>query len=194
MVHFSIIKWSIFHLTNTSGIHKLDSLPTGHSYSLIGNNCLATFDDPKNSNTFLYDSNDMNPKQLVHVFPCDSFTYYHPFEYTTNSTKCVNTLLMPDELTDSSKSYNEILLLEKGRNEIGIESSIPELKKIALYCLDEIKKKDVDRAKENNVGIILIDSKNYKKENSHTNIFEHDIFSYKYFDGYNDKNKFEIKR
>ena len=178
-----------------SGRHMADSFPTGHSYSLIGHNGLVTFDDPKKSNTFLYDSDDMNPEQLVHAFPFDSFTFYRPFEHSTNSTKRVNTLLMPDELVNASLSYNELLLLEKGTNEVGIESSIPELRRIALYCLDEIRKQDVEAAKEDNVGIILTNSKNYEREEKRPwNLFQHDFYDYNYFDGTCDKDKFEARR
>ena len=175
--------------------HVSDPLPTGHSYSLIGYNGLATFDDPKNSTTFLYDSDDMNPEQLIHAFPFDSFTYYHPFEHSTDSTKSVNMLLMPDELVNGSLSCNEILLLERGTNEVGIESSIPKLKQIALYCLDEIRKQDVDIAKKNNVGIMLINSRNYEREDKKNwNLFQHDFNDYNYFDGFHDKDKFEARR
>lgn len=176
-----------------SGIQKNDLLPVGHSYSLIGSGGLATFDDTRNSNTFLYDSNNMNPKQLVHVFPFDSFTYYHPFEYSTNSTKRVNTLLMADELVKANNSYKEILLLEKGMKETDIDFSIPKLERIALYCLDEIRDEDIEVAKMNNVGIVLINSKKYKEEHD-SKYFSHDIYDYNYFDGINDKEKFEAKR
>ena len=172
-----------------------DKLPTGHSYSWIGRGGIITFGDPKESNTYLYDSDDMNPEQLVHAYPFDSFTYYHPFEHSTNSTRRVNTLLMPDELLNASQFYNELLLLEKGTNEVGIETSIPKLKRIALYCLDEIRSQDVEVAKQNNVGIILVSSKKYQQDNSkYANIFKQDIYSYNYFNGSYEKEKFESKR
>lgn len=178
-----------------SGNHILDSLPAEHSYSLIGTDGIATFSDPQDSSTFLYDSDDMNPEQLVHTFPFDSYTYYHPFEHSTNPTKRVNRLLMPDELLNASPSYNEILILERGITEVGIESSIPELKRIALYCLDEIRSQDIDVAKQNNVGIILINSDKYKQNNKKTsNLYQHDIYDYNYFDGSYEKEKFESRR
>ena len=178
-----------------SGRYISDKLPTGHSYSLIGSGGIITFGDPKDSNTYLYDSDDMNPEQLVHAYPFDSFTYYHPFEHSTNSTRRVNTLLMPDELLGASQFYNELLLLEKGTYEVGIEESIPELKKIALYCLDEIRNQDVEVAKQNNVGIILVSSKKYRQDKSkYANIFKQDIYNYNYFDGSYEKGKFESKR
>lgn len=178
-----------------SGRHMTDSLPAGHSFSLIGYGGIVTFRDPKESNTFLYDSDDMNPEQLVHAFPFDSFTYYHPFEHSTNSTRRVNTLLMPDELVNVSYFYNELLMLEKGTNEVGIESSIPEIKRIALYCLDEIRSQDVEVAKQNNVGIVLVNSRKYQQNNSkYANLFKQDRYDYNYFDGFYDKDKFEARR
>ncbi len=178
-----------------TGRKATDKLPTGHSYSLIGNNGIAVFGDPKDSTTFLYDSDDMNPEQLVHVFPFDSFTYYHPFEHSTNSTRRVYNLLMPDELVGATNTYNEILLLERGKFDVGIESYIPELKRIALYCLDEIREQDVEVAKKYGVGIILIDSNKYmQKDNKYSNLFKHGIFDYNYFDGNFEKEKFESER
>ena len=178
-----------------SGRNMMDKFPTGHSYSLIGNAGIATFGDVKDSNTFLYDSNDMNPEQLIHVFPFDSFTYYHPFEHSVNPTRRVNVLMMPDELMDASQFYNEVLLLERGTDEVGLESSIPQLKKIALYCLDEIRNQDVEAAKINNVGILLINSSKYvKSENKKATHFKYDIYDYDYFDGSFEKDKFESRR
>ena len=178
-----------------SGRQKSNRLPQGHSYSLIGNNCLATFGYPEDSTTFLYDADDVNPNQIIHVFPFDSFTKYNPFEYSEKPTTRVNTLFMPDELTKASQAYNEILLLERGDREVGIEDSIPKLRKIALYCLNEIKEKDVEVAKENDVGIILIDSKRCRLDDEYkSNIFQHDLYGYDYFNNMYDREKFESKR
>lgn len=102
---------------------------------------------------------------------------------------------MPDELTKASQAYNEILLLERGDREVGIEDSIPKLRKIALYCLNEIKEKDVEVAKENDVGIILIDSKRCRLDDEYkTNIFQHDLYGYDYFNDIHDREKFESTR
>lgn len=178
-----------------SGGQKPNHLPQGHSYSLIGNNCLTTFDYPEDSTTFLYDADDVNPNQIIHVFPFDSFTKYNPFEYSQKPTTRVNTLFMPDELIKTSQAYNEILLLERGDREVGIEDSIPKLRKIALYCLNEIKEKDVEVAKENDVGIILIDSKRCRLDDEYkTNIFQHDLYGYDYFNDIHDREKFESTR
>lgn len=180
-----------------TGSHEKDKLPTGHSYSLIGNGGIAVCGDPKSSNTFLYDSDDMNPEQLVHAFPFDSFTYYHPFEYSANSTRKTNILAMPEELVETSISYNELLILEKGKSKTDIDTSIPELKRIALYCLDEIREQDIEIAKNNNVGIMLINSSKYKPlSNGHLYTYHHSIsnFDNNYFDGFFEKDKFEARR
>ena len=88
-----------------------DLVPTGHSYSFVGDNNVEVFDGDK---TYLYDANDFNPEQLVHVYPSDSYTLYKPFSYSTDATTRVNNLLTAQELIDSSKGYNEILILEQG--------------------------------------------------------------------------------
>lgn len=175
-----------------TGTHKRDVLPTAHSYSLIGHEGIAVYGNPKLSDTFLYDADTFNPDQLVHVFPYDSYTFYHPFEYSETSTKYINNLLTADELVKVSEAYNEILLLEKGDKEVGIEEKIPELKKIALFCIDEIRKQDIEIAKKNNVGIFFVSTKKYVMANKRKVNFSNNINA-TYFDKYSAE-KFEAKR
>lgn len=144
-----------------SNINREDNLPVGHSYSLVGNGCISVFGTPKYNDTYVYDSSDLNPEQIVHVFPRDSFTMYKPFSFTSNATNRVEQLMMPDELLYNKRTYNEILILERGKKETDIDFRIPKLKRIAKYCVDQITAKDVETAKIQGVGIMLINSKNY---------------------------------
>lgn len=146
-----------------SGIRAEDKLPVGHSYSLVGNGCISIFGNVNDSDTFVYDSSDLNPEQVVHIFPRDSYTMYRPFSFTDKATTRVEQLIMPDEMLYESKLYNEILILEQGREHTDIDSRIPKLKRIALYCVDQITSKDVEVAKIHNVGIMLINSKKFNK-------------------------------
>ena len=146
-----------------SNINAEDNLPVGHSYSLVGNGCISVFGTPKYSDTYVYDSSDLNPEQIVHIFPRDSFTMYRPFSFTDQATNRVEQLMMPDELLYNKRTYNEILILERGKKETDIDSRIPKLKRIALYCVNQITAKDVETAKIHNIGIMLINSKKYNK-------------------------------
>ena len=146
-----------------SNINREDNLPVGHSYSLVGNGCISVFGTPKYNDTYIYDSSDLNPEQIVHVFPRDSFTMYKPFSFTSNATNRVEQLMMPDELLYNKRTYNEVLILEQGSMQTDIDSRIPKLKRIALYCVDQITAKDVATAKIHNIGIMLINSKKYNK-------------------------------
>lgn len=146
-----------------SGIRFEDSLPVGHSYSLVGNGCISVFGSLKNSNTYVYDASALNPEQIVHIFPKDSYTLYQPFSFTAKATDRVEQLMMPDELLYNKRTYNEILILEQGSMQTDIDSRIPRLKRIALYCVDQITAKDVETAKIHNIGIMLINSKKYNK-------------------------------
>ena len=146
-----------------SGIRFEDSLPVGHSYSLVGNGCISVFGSLKNSNTYVYDASDLNPEQIVHIFPKDSYTLYQPFSFTEKATDRVEQLMMPDELLYNKRTYNEVLILEQGSMQTDIDSRIPKLKRIALYCVDQITAKDVETAKIQGIGIMLINSKKYNK-------------------------------
>lgn len=152
-----------FFVLVKSGIRTDDKLPVGHSYSLVGNGCISIFGNVNDSDTFVYDSSDLNPEQVVHIFPRDSYTMYRPFSFTDKATTRVEQLIMPDEMLYESKLYNEILILEQGREHTDIDSRIPKLKRIALYCVDQITSKDVEVAKVHNVGIMLINSKKFNK-------------------------------
>jgi len=180
-----------------TGIHVSDNLPTGHSYSLIGNDCIAVFGDSKNSNTFLYDSEDLNPEQIVHVFPFDSFTLFKPFNAVDTATNRVNMLMMPEEITGlSAKCYSELLILEQGNDQTDIDEKIPKLKRIALYCVDEIRQQDVEKAQQLGLGIILIPSKKYFENQGYykEKYKDFDNWNYKYFNDEFEKDEFESKR
>lgn len=112
-----------------SNINREDNLPVGHSYSLVGNGCISVFGTPEYNDTYVYDSSDLNPEQIVHVFPRDSFTMYKPFRFTSNATDRVEQLMMPDELLYNKRTYNEVLILEQGSMQTDIDSRIPKLKK-----------------------------------------------------------------
>ena len=71
---------------------------------------------------------------------------------------------MPEQLLSLSKSYNsynEILLLEKDKTPTDIDKSIDKLKRVALYCVDEIRQQDIESAKRNGTGIVLVKSSDY---------------------------------
>ena len=170
-----------FFALSKSGDMRDGDLPVGHSFSLIGDKGFAIFGDPVRPTTFIYDSADLNPRQIIHVFPYDSFTYYHPFGASDRASDRVNMLLTPRELVEINKSYNELLILERGNNEFEFNSSIPKLRKMALYCLDEIRQQDVNAAKDSGVGIFLIDTSKYVNEDQKSyRPLNHDRFSYDY--------------
>lgn len=146
-----------------TGRHRPDAYPTGHSFSLIGDKGLAVFGNPSESGTFLYDSDGLKKEQVVHVFPYDSFTLYKPYHYRTEASMRVNTLMTPEQLTTASYTYNEILILENGTEKTEIDERVPELERIALYCLDKITPRDIEIAKQNGTGIILVNSKKYEQ-------------------------------
>ena len=161
-----------------------DKLPTGHSFSLVGNNNPnAFFYGP---HTYLYDASALNPKQIVHVFPRDSFTFYRPFNGYNEPTTRVNVLMTADELVDSSVGYNEVLILEQGTEATGIDASIPKLTPIAIYCLDEISDEVVEEAKKLGIGIFLAHS--IQKNKCDMNGYLGDINYYEY-EYYNNSNK-----
>lgn len=105
---------------------------------------------------------------------------------------------MPEQLLSLSKSYNsynEILLLEKDKTPTDIDKSIDKLKRGALYCVDEIRQQDIESAKRNGTGIVLVKSSDYIYDNlvGDNNYLSNDL-DYNYFDGFYEREKFERNR
>ena len=153
--------------------------PHGYSYSIIGKNAVGTFMNPKEIPTFLYEG--LKGEQIVHIFPYDSYTRY---DRDKGSTDYVRVLMTPDELLDSSGVYNEMLVIEKGNKPSELDVHFPLLQKIALYCYDKIGRKEVKIAKENGVGIVLVDTNQFKLKDTHSvrGVFNED---YTYYLGFN---------
>ena len=63
--------------------------------------------------------------------------------------------------------YTMSYALEQGYEEMQIDKYVPRLKSIALYCIDNITENDVEIAKINDVGIILIDTSKYKENENY---------------------------
>ena len=74
------------------------------------------------------------------------------------------------------------------------QHGIKKLKKIALYCIDQITIDDVINAKNENVGIILIPSKNYKKGDGNLRKDIKPLESYDYYKSSFDELAFEEAR
>lgn len=194
------IKDNPFFAIVKSGSSVSDRLPTGHSYSLIGSGCIGVFADVSQSTTFVYDTDNLNSDQIVHVYPMDSFTLYKPFSSSEKATSRVQPLMFPDELLHETKGYNELLILEEGREITDIDKKIPQLKRMALYCVDKITKRDVEVAEANGIGIFLVSSKDYHiGYDMPPSIYRHsneiiDYWNYDYFNGSYEKEKHERNR
>lgn len=178
-----------------TGRQITNQYPVGHSFSLIGTNGIVVFGNKTYGETYIYDSNNLKKEQIIHVFPYDSYTRYKPFELSQEASMKVNTLMSPEKLVNHSNSYNEILVLERGEKETYIDEFIPRLKQIALYCLNEITQQDIEEAKRNNVGILLINTSKYNENTSNKNTIN-SIYQekYNYFDGISDKEYYEERR
>ena len=182
-----------------SGKRGDDYLPTGHSYSLVGNGGIATWQD---TNNYVYDSEDLNPDQIIHLYPYDSYTLAKPNSLNSSPTTRINVLMMPDELVEYDYSYNEILILEKGSKETDIDESIPKLKRIAKYCVDKITEQDIKEAQIQGIGILFINSKECtKSDNKERGLYRHRLKPFEsqgeivnYFDGDYHLERYEVKR
>ena len=162
-----------------SGQHNNYEEPFGHSFSVIGKYGIGTFANPYIASNYIYEG--LTKDQIIHVFPNDSYTEYRRNERPSDK---VNVLMDIEELIKNSAEYNEVLILERGTKTTDMDKYIPELKKIALYCYDQIEQEDIEEAKDNNVGIMLINTDKYKLGNNET-IRGIDQNNYEYYNGEN---------
>ena len=164
-----------------SGEHYHHAEPYGYSFSLVGTDAVGVYGNESFGNTFVYDG--INENQIIHIFPTDSYTHY---EDGRSSTKRVNSLLNPNDLLKNTSSFNEILLKEKGSIETEMDSKIPTLRKIAVYCFNNINDKHLVSAKENDIGILLINTSKYSNEyatSARSEFRGFNLGDYNYFEG-----------
>ncbi len=144
-----------------------DFYPTdGASYTYTGSDCLDLFKDPSENYTLLYDY--IPKKQLVHVYPDDSYSLYQQGGNVDVSSH-VHFLVTPVELVNLSNQYNELVLAQYNSlrdDEVNQQLTIP--KRIALYCYDEVTDMDILSAKNLGIGIVVVKTKNYRQKGKTT--------------------------
>lgn len=165
-------------LVRNIGVHKnrvlqednLDFRTDGSSFSIDGSNLLDVFGDSDKCYTLAYSK--IPQKQLIHIFPTDSFSRYdraYPYDIPKNknaSDRAIK-LYTPEQFTDTSKEYNEVVISVpncKKYNEF--EEKLEKPKPFAIYCYDRIYDTDVESAKQLGIGIIVIDTKSYHIDRS----------------------------
>lgn len=151
-----------FYALAKTGQHHDKDEKYARSYSLLGPNALTVYNSGGIfSDAFLYDG--ITNEQIVHMFPTDSFTKYNSNKGSTNR---VNVLMNPKNLTYNTTKYNELLILEKGKISDEMDERIPELNKIALYTYDELKDTDLEVAKKEGIGVVIVKRMKYNRKNS----------------------------
>lgn len=174
-----------FGLVRKSEYTNAKEKTTWSSFSLVWTDCIWVWHEP-DSKTFLYEW--LDPHQIIHVYPRDSFTTVDFQRWINETSSYKHILKSPSELLKETENYNELFILRKWENETNWYENIWELRPIALYCYDEITPKDIEVAKKENVGIMLIKTESYKKEKSKDlNIFRDTNNEYIH-------NKYDIKR
>ena len=175
-----------FYALTKSSVHYMADDGRGRSYSINGKGAIEYFQWGENlGRNIVYEG--LIPEQIIHTFPTDSATVLSGVHEVTNTSvssgavnKHVRTLMTPRELIRDTATYNEILVVEQGRNINMLDSNMPFLKELSLYCIDEITEEDVKLAKEKGIGIMLIDSKaNKPNANTHQDILRYERM---YFD------------
>ena len=152
-------------ISKTQVMEKKDILYTvdGCSYSLDGSDKLNTYYNPHEYYNIAY--NDFPSDQVLHMYPVDSFSKYIR-EFHTGATDRVYQLMTPEELVKKSYQYNEIVMLQ--RNDRRVDDDFNDRLKVpsmfAIYCYDEITNNDILSAKNLGLSIILVKTKNYRKQ------------------------------
>ena len=159
-------------------LNTIDSYADGSSFSIDGSDKLCTYKDPHDCYNLVYCSLPKN--QIVHVYPVDSFSKYNRGK--GNGTDRINKIYTPDELVNVSYHYNELIVATPNNtinSELDKKLESPEL--LAIYCYDNITMNDIESAKRNNCGIIVVKTDKYKIDKTNKlNMFD-TTFS---FDGY----------
>jgi len=129
------------------------------SFSLDGSDKLNTYCNPREYYNFIYEN--FNPKQVVHMYPVDSYTKNMRYE-SIFPTDRIFELLTPEEYVRRSGAYSEILYTKKNDDRTDeLNSMLDKPKPFALYCYDEITENDIQTAKNLGIGIVLVKTMSY---------------------------------
>lgn len=151
----------------------------GISLSLISDQNLNYYNDSKK--TFVFGFNKINPKQIVHVYNSDSFSFYEYGVKTASSR--ITKIYTPTDLIKNTDGYNEIVYEEKTKNTEFL--NLLDLKPNYLICFDNVTKNEISVAKNYNIPIILINKSKYKvndNKNVKALIKEKENYIESYFD------------
>lgn len=113
------------------------------SLSVIGNEHIGVF----NSNSIIFGFDNIKTDRITHAFHTDSFT---SGKYGTNR---VNKIYDVHDMLNKTRSCNEILYNTK----------VDSLKPSYIVCFDDIKEESYIRAVNDNLPIVVINSKKYNK-------------------------------
>lgn len=116
------------------------------SFSIIGDNNLGTFADPKTN--FILGFEKLDVDRIMHMYHSDSFTA------NELGSDRVNEIYSPQNLNANTKGYNEILYKENS-----------DLKPSYLVCYDEITNQDIEASQKFALPIVLIYTKAIKPIN-----------------------------
>ena len=145
-------------------LDKIETFSDGESYSIDSSNLLSTFKDPKIYYTIAYSG--IPEKQLVHIFPTDSFSGYQRNEKNLppegRSTSRISYLSKMENIINESKNYNELIIATPNKRKYDeFNNSLKSPKPIAIYCYDTVTKEDIESAKKLGLGIIVVNTKSY---------------------------------
>lgn len=166
-------------LVKSDDKYKSESI-NSYSYSLVGNKVVGTY-KPYQIENYVYDASYLNPDQVVHVYPSDSYTLPALYGSDESSSLRVNSLLTTTELLKCDSDYTELLIMEKGEKSTYIDKDIPSLPVLALYCSSYgISSYMVSYAKEKGLGILYVERTLDERINRTYQINEHDVDSMYY--------------
>ena len=113
------------------------------SLSIIGSEHIGVF----NNERIIFGFNNIKADRIIHAFHTDSFTNG---KYGTNR---VNKIYDVHDMLNKTRSCNEILYNTK----------VESLKPSYIVCFDDIKEESYIRAVNDNLPIVVINSKKYNK-------------------------------
>ena len=123
----------------------------GHSFSFISDKNIGTIDYSQKGITILFDEIDFNNIMYVHHSDMHAKKMSIQDDYLSEKQ---NEIFTPNGLISHTDNYNDIYIVGKAKPK-------------ALVCYDKILDEDISFAKTNNLSILLINRKKYKRFKIH---------------------------
>lgn len=177
-IKFTALVKSFVVMLNEDLEENFKTTVDGASFSLIGNDNLYTYKDPNEYYNVVY--TDFSPQNIAHMFYADSYSLY---EHESNMqgddvSDRLNVICDCLEFLKKCSGYNELVIAQKNDENDKYEIIKTNPKPGFILCYDTFTENIIKTAKKLNLGVLVVNTKKYKKNRNKKGLTTKDVDPY----------------